>query len=318
MLFGLLPFAISQIYSSTLRETKDTFIPMISSIIAILVNLVLNYTLIYGNFGFKAYGITGAAIATVISRFIEMGFLIIYTHLHPIKYSFIKGIYKSLKIPSELVGRITYKGFPLLMNELVWSLGMTTLFKIYSERGFFVVAAFNISSTTNNLFTISFLALANAIAIIIGQLLGAGKLEEAKDSSRKILFFTVLFSTFAGLLLVSISFFVPNFYNTEASVKALATNFMIVGGLCFPIYAFNCGCYFNLRAGGVTVITFLFDSLFVLVVSIPIAFLLIRFTTLSILLVYLIVQLSEIIKSLIGFSLVKNGVWIKNLVEVNL
>lgn len=317
MLFGLLPFAISQIYSTALRETKDTMIPMISSIIAILVNLVFNYIMIYGHFGFPAMGVVGAAIATVISRFTEMGFLILYTHLHLHKYEFMKGMYRTLRIPLDLFRRITGKGLPLLFNELLWSIGMTLLFKAYSERGFIVVAAFNIASTANNLFMISFLAFGNAISIIIGQQLGSGLTEEAKDTSRKILFFDIVFSFAIGILYASISFLFPKLYETTQSVKDLARSLMIVAGFCFPIYAFNNGCYFNIRAGGITFITFLFDSVFALTVSVPLAFLLVRKTDLPILELYLVIQLSNIIKSAIGFWLVKKGIWINNLVATS-
>jgi len=158
------------------------------------------------------------------------------------------------------------------------------------------------------------MAFGNAISIIVGQLLGSGKLEEAKDTSRKTLFFIVIISTLAGLLFIAFSSFIPELYKTSPTVKDLAHSFMIIAGLCFPIYGFNTGCYFTLRSGGIAFITFLFDSAFALVVSIPLALVLVRLTALDIVWIYLYIQVTEIIKSIIGFGLVQKGVWIRNFV----
>lgn len=314
MLFGIFPFAISQVYGTTLRETKEAMAPMVAGIIAIFVNLIFNYILIFGHFGFAAMGVKGAAIATVISRYVEVGILVLYTHLKSNKYVFIKGVYKTFKIPFSLIERIMIKGTPLILNEVLWSIGMTVIVQCYSIRGLIVIASFNISSTVSNIFFVSFQALGRAIAIIVGQLLGAKEYEEAKDTSTKMLFFTSAICLFLGLLLILIAFFIPELYNTTDSVKSLATSFMIIAGICLPIFAFNNGCYYTLRAGGVTTVTFLFDSVFVWVVSIPLAFVLSKYTSINIIYVYFIVQSSEIIKSIIGYTLIKKEVWVQNIV----
>ncbi len=123
MLFGLLPFALTQCYSGTLRETGETKLPMIASIIAVLTNLCLNYVLIYGKLGFPALGSDGAAYATVISRFVELAVVAVVTHRHKVDYPFIMGAYRSLRIPAALVKSILIKGAPLLVNEALWSMG---------------------------------------------------------------------------------------------------------------------------------------------------------------------------------------------------
>ncbi|MGD9887621.1 MAG: MATE family efflux transporter [Bacilli bacterium] len=314
MLIGMLPFAITTVYSSSLRETKKTIIPMISGMIAVLCNLVLNYILIYGHLGFAAMGVKGAAIATVISRFVELGILVGYVHLFKKQYPFIQGIYRTLRIPLDLVKRISLKGLPLLLNELFWSLGMTTLFQIYSVKGLSVVTALNISSTFSNLFFVIFFALGNATAIILGQHLGANQLEEAKDSNRQLLFLTFIVTTLLGIGLIITAKYIPKLYNTTDNIRYLATQFMIIVGLFMPMYSFNMQCYFTLRAGGVTFVTFLFDSVFLWIIMIPIGFSLTHWTATNILMVYMFVQLSELIKSVIGFALIKKGIWLKNIV----
>lgn len=171
-LWGLVPFMIVQTYTGTLRETGETVAPMVSSILAILVNLVLNYALIYGNFGFPRLGVAGAAIATVISRYVEMTYLVVSTHLHTERYSCFSGIYSDFSIPAALAKKIVRTGTPLMVNELLWSLGMTVINQNYSTRGLNAVAAVNIESTAWNFFCIIMFAMGNAVAILVGQRLG--------------------------------------------------------------------------------------------------------------------------------------------------
>ena len=173
----------------------------------------------------------------------------------------------------------------------------------------------NISSTISNVFNVVFISMGNAVAIIIGQLLGAGKMEEAKDSDRKLIFFSVISCVGVGVLLAAIAPFFPLLYNTSGQVRHLATSFICVAAVCMPLYACTNSTYFTLRSGGKTMITFFFDSGFVWAVSIPVAYALSRFTDMPIVLLYLVCQSLELIKSVIGIILVKKGVWIHNIVE---
>lgn len=314
MLFGLFPFAISQVYGSTLRETKEAITPMVAGIVAILVNLVFNYILIFGHFGFPALGIKGAAIATVLSRYVEMIILVLYIHIRSDKFSYIKGIYRSFTIPKNLITRITLKSLPLLLNELLWSVGRTVIVQSFSVRGLMVIASYNISSTVSNIFFVGFQAMGRAVAIIVGQYLGAKEYEEAKDTRIKMFAFSVFVCFILGLVLIGVSFVTPDLYKTTDSVKQLATKLMIVTGICLPLFAYNASCYFTLSAGGVTTATFLFDSVFVWTVSIPLAFVLSKHTNIDIVIVYFIVQIGDIIKTIIGYFLMKKEVWVRNIV----
>jgi len=314
MLFGLLPYAATQVYASTLRETGETVLPMKAGIVAVLVNLVFNYILIFGKFGAPVLGVEGAAIATVISRYVEAGITIIWTHRHKVRNQFIVGAYRTFRIPATLAKHIIMRGTPLMINEALWASGMAIMTQCYSVRGLSVVASINISSTISNVFNVVFIALGSAISIIVGQLLGAGKMEEAKDTDRKLIFFSVISCVFVGIIMAIIAPFFPRMYNTTEEVKELARNFIIIAALCMPIYAFMHACYFTLRSGGKTVITFIFDSCFVWAASIPLAFCLTHFTDWNIVLIYLCCQLLEIIKCIIGYVLVKKGVWIHNIV----
>ena len=315
MMLGLIPFAVVQVYAGTLRECGETMLPMKAGVFAVLVNLVFNYILIYGKFGAPALGVEGAAIATVISRFAELLVVMVWTHKHTERFSFMVGAYRSMKIPGNLALNIFKTGMPLLLNEALWSAGMAMMMQCYSVRGIDVVAGMNISTTISNLFNVVFISMGNAVAIIIGQLLGAGKMEEAKDSDRKLIFFSVISCVAIGIMLAAVSPFFPLLYNTTDEVRSLATSFICVAAACMPLYACTNSTYFTLRSGGKTIITFFFDSGFVWGISIPVAYVLSRYTGMPIVWLYLVCQSLELIKSVIGLALVKKGVWIENIVK---
>lgn len=315
MMIEMLPFAIIQVYSGTLRETGETLLPMKAGILAVFVNLILNYILIFGKFGAPALGVEGAAIATTISRFIELGIVVGWTHYFKEKNAFIIGAYRTLKVPTALVSKIIITGAPLMFNEALWSLGQAVLMQCYSVRGLSVIAAFNISATISNVFNVVFIALGNAVGIIIGQLLGAGKMEEAKDTDRKLIFFSVASCTLIGIVMSVLSPLFPMLYNTTADIRALATRFIIVASIYMPFNAFIHATYFTLRSGGKTLITFFFDSVYVWLINIPLAYILSRYTGLPIIPLYFACQFVDIIKCIIGFVLVKKGVWMNMIVK---
>lgn len=315
MLPGLLPFMLVQVYSSTLRECGQTILPMKAGVIAVFVNLVLNYIFIYGKLGVPALGVQGAAIATIISRFVECAIVLIHTHRHAQENPFVQGLYTTLKIPAPLVLKIITKGMPLLLNETLWASGTAMLTQCYSIRGLNVIAALNISNTINNVFNIVFIALGESVAIIVGQLLGAGKMKEARDTDNKMIAFSVFSCVLIATAMLLLAQFFPLLYNTNSEARALATNFIMLSALFMPQNAFLHASYFTLRSGGKTIITFLFDSVFIWCVNVVIAFILSRYTVLPVILVYAFVQMGDWIKCVIGFILVKKGIWLQNIVS---
>lgn len=311
----LLPFAIIQVYVSTLRETGETVVPMIAGMIAVLVNLVFNYILIFGKFGAPVLGVSGAAIATVISRFVELIIVVTWTHMHSTRNHFIVGAYKTMKIPSALAWKMFVKGTPLFINEGMWAAGQTVIMQCYSMRGISVVAALNITSTITNLFNIVFLALGSAIAIVVGQKLGAGDMEEAKTSAYQMITFSVMCCIVVAAIMLCIGHLFPEIYNVSDEVKMISSKAIQVSALLMPMQAYLHASYFTIRSGGKTLITFLFDSCFVWVITIPLAYVLTKFTGLDIIPLYAFVQLGDIIKCIIGFCLVKSGMWMHNIVQ---
>lgn len=314
MFFGMVPFAVTQCYAGTLRETGETMLPMKAGIAAVLVNLVFNYILIFGHFGAPELGVEGAAIATVISRFAECVIVICWTHRHRDQNPWAAGAYRSLRVPRSLARQIVKLGLPLLLNEVLWSTGVALLNQCYSVRGLEVVSAVNISSTVSNLFFCAFFSLGNTVAIIVGQLLGAGELEQAVDEDRKITAFAVALCAAVGVVMALVAPLMPEIYNTTDGVKALASKLILVSAAMMPVNAFTNACYFTLRSGGKTVVTFVFDSAFVWCISVPAAFIMSRFTAMPIISMYICVQALDLIKCVVGYVLVKKRTWVNNLV----
>lgn len=315
MLIGFVPFCITQSYSSTLRETGHSVVPMVAGVIAVVTNLALNYVLIFGKFGAPKMGVAGAAIATVISRFVEMFILIIYVAVKKGENPFIIGAFKSLYVPLWLVKKICVKGIPLMLNETLWASGMATVNQCYSLRGISVVAANNINSTFFNVFSVAYFAVGIAIGILLGQLLGADKKAEAKETATKLIAVSITISIVVAAVFFACAAFIPKIYNTTDEVRSIAKGLMQICAITMPIEAFVHAAYFTLRSGGKTAVTFVFDSGFVWVIHVPVAFILARFTAIPIVTLYLICQLLGLIKAAIGFYFVKKGVWINNIVN---
>ncbi len=316
MILGLLPFAVSQTYVSTIRETGQTFVPMVSGIVAVIINLVLDYILIFGAFGVPELGVAGAAIATVIARYTECLIVVIWAHLHLDKNPYLVGVYKGLRIPGSILADIFRKGLPLMFNEMLWAVGMAVIAQCYAVRGLEVVAAQNISSTISNLFNIVYLQLGNCISIVVGQKLGAGQLEEAKDADNKIIFFDVACCACISVIMILLGglFFLKSIRQNPASRLLRRTLLLFLQWRCLCVPS-PTAATFTLRSGGKTIITFLFDSVFTWVVMIPYAFVLSRFTTLSITMVFFLVSFTEIIKVIIGLFMIKSNVWLQNIVN---
>ncbi len=316
MLFGLPAFAMSNAYSSTLRETGQTLVPMVAGICAVFVNLVGNFILIFGYLGAPALGIQGAAIATVISRYVELAIIAAWTHCHPGKNPYIQGVYRSLYIPRALLGSIIQKGMPLLINEFLWSSGMAVLNQCYSTCGLDVVPAMNISSTLYNLGSVVYLSMGNAVGIIMGQLLGANtEISKLRDTNRKLIAVSILSGVIFGGLMAAVSGLFPKLYNATEAVQLLAMELICISAFFLPFNSYTNAAYFTLRSGGQTIVTFLFDSCFVWGFCVPLAYCLSRFTGLSILPLYMICQGTDLIKCLLGAWMIKKGAWIQNLVN---
>ena len=316
MLLGIPFIVLTQVYATSLRETDESFKPMISGIVSVLTDVVFNYLLIFGNFGFPALGVAGAAYATVIARVAEFLVLIVWSHLRRKKHPFLIGIYKSLLIKNRhMIKPILIKSVPIMLNEFLWAGAIAFMTTCYSQRGLDVLAGINISNAICNLLNVVFIALGNAVGIVIGQLLGAGEFKKAKDSSVVLMWFTALICSVLTVILIALAKWFPKLYDTTETSKEMATVFITITAIFFPLQGFLNSLYFTLRSGGKTVITFIFDSIFSWTVCGTCAFILSHYTNMHIFGIYIAVQCLDFIKVIVGYIMIKKGIWISNLVK---
>ncbi|XME03033.1 MATE family efflux transporter [Lachnospiraceae bacterium C1.1] len=314
ILIGLLPFAINQAYSTTIKETGKTVIPMLSGMAAVATNAILDYCLIFGPGPLPELGVEGAAIATVVSRYIELAIVIIWAHSHKNENKYLKNAFAKFGLPRNIVIKILQSGTPLMINEVLWAAGVSAVTQSYSVRGMNVLTSISISNTVSNLFNIVFIQLGACIGIIVGQYLGAGKLKEAKDADNKMIVFSVGCCMVMAAVMMLCGRLFPMLYNVNEDIRALATKFIMIQALWMPFCSFSHCSYFTLRSGGKTFVTFLFDSVFTWVVMASFAYILTHYSGLNIVLIYFLVQGTEIIKCTIGFFMVKSNVWLVQIV----
>ena len=314
VVYSFLPAALTMALASALRTIGETKIPLVVNMVAVFINCFFNYIFIFGHFGAPAMGVVGAALATLISRVIECILLLLVV----LKYDFPfkTKLSEIFHIEFDLIKRITIKAFPLLTNEILWSFGMAMLLKLYATRGADVITAYSVSGTVTDIFFSLFGGMAGATAILIGQRLGANKLEEAKSHAYHLLFFAVALAiVFGGLIIIS-SFIFPSLYDLTPHTHELASNLIRVCGSLFWIYMVNTEIYFILRSGGDTKATLLMDSCFMWGVNIPIIACLAYFTDFNIYVIYIVGQLTDLIKMVVATYFFKKEKWVKNLTIV--
>lgn len=317
MLLGLPGFILAQCYAGTLRETGKTLPPMAAGLAAVGVNFVCNWLLIFGKLGLPRLEVVGAALATVLSRYIELAIVAIYTHRHHSRFAFIEGAYRSMRVPGALLRKVLRMGAPLLANEVLWSIGMSTLTAVYSMCGLTVVSALSITFTISNLFSSVYMSLGTAVSVMIGQALGAGDFERAKADVWRLITFGVVGAAGMGLLLILFAPLIPRAYTgVTQDVRQVATSLLIITACAMPLYSFSHCSYFTLRSGGKTIITFLFDSGYTWAISVPLALLMVKGLHADVLLTYAVVEMANIIKCLLGYAFVKSGKWIQNLTRI--
>ena len=169
--------AISFSYASVLRSTEQPRLPMVMSIVALITNAVLNYIMIFGKLGFPAMGVEGAALATLIARVLEMALMVIFVYAG--KYVPAARIRELFDLSRNFVARFFRTATPVILNESIWSLGVSIYSVIYGRIGTNAVAAVNISGSVINLAMVLFQAMSNASGIIIGNRIGGGDEDKA-------------------------------------------------------------------------------------------------------------------------------------------
>ena len=309
--YSFVPAAITSAIANGMRTLGETKVPLVANIVAVITNCAFNYVLIFGHFGFPTLGVRGAAIATLISRILECLLLIFFVKRK--QYAFSSSLRYIFRIEEKIMEHITIKALPLVINEILWSGGQAMLLKLYATRGDNILTAYSVMGTITDIFFSLFGGMAVATAVMIGQRLGANKLEEARKTSHYLISFSLMLSVVFGGLIILSSFFIPNLYDLEPATKAITVTLIRVCGVCFWIYMINAEIYFILRAGGDTKHTLMMDSGFMWVFNIPLIALLSYKTGLNIYMIYIAGQMTDIIKMIVCSHFYRKGHWITNL-----
>ncbi len=309
--WGLFGFAISIAISSSLRVVGITKPLLWISVFTIVLNTILNALLIFGLFGFPELGVIGAAIATAIARFAEAALSLWYMwrRQNVFKWDWTR----IFAVEFTLIKAIMIIGFPLLLNEIFWSVGQTTFLYAYSTRGDGALAAMNITNSISQITFVLFQALGTASAVFVGNKLGENELEEAQANAKRLVFAAGVVAAAVGLIQFMLSGLFTDFYSVTELTKSWAIFNIRVNALFVPLYTMNVTLFFIIRSGGDTKSTLLMDSGFMWLVAVPVALTLAFFTALPITWMFLIVQGTEFFKVLFSISRYNKKRWVKNL-----
>ena len=307
----LLNFMVATIY----RSIGKPKVPMYAGIVGIIVNIVLNSIMIFVLFCFPALGAKGAAIATVISKVVELLILVVIALFFD-KEKYINQIFSGFYIDRHLFGLYLQKGTPILLNEMLWSVGVQILARLITGGNFDWLTAFNYSQNVTDLFFIYFSGLATGTAILVGNALGEGDFPKAKDTANKLIGITIIASLVAIILLISVSPLLLLILTRDKAIYNLAYKLILVTSIFVVIYGFNAVIFFILRAGGDSMREFLLDQLPTYVIGIPLAFLLHQMEPkwgLGVVLIFAITRIVDVVKVFFAVYLYRKETWVRNL-----
>ena len=311
--FSYIPYAISFTVMMALRAVAINHVQLKIGVLTVATNTILNYCLIYGNFGFPQLGVKGAAFATLIARLVEMAvyFVLLLRNKHFFKFD-LKGL---INLEFKLIKKMIGRALPLTLNEILFSLALAFIFKAYMRVDEYLVAAITVVDTVMNIAFIIFGGLSSAVSIMIGKKLGANLLEEAKGNALKLEVFGAMIGAVIGLILIVTSTYIPHIYNLDADINHAITTLLRIKGVLIPVYVINCCGFFICRAGGDVRSTMIMDSGFLWCVNVSVATILSIFTNISLITLFLVVESLDILKMFLCIYYLKKGNWVNNLTE---
>lgn len=311
-LWSFIPSGLIVSLYSSMRAVGVMKLPLRTSIISVLTNAFLNYCLILGNFGFPRLELIGAALATLLARLLEvvLAIIVLKRYEFPFKTNFSHLFHVTKSLWRDIISKAT----PLMLNEILWSFSMATVFKFYSTRGPEVMSGYSVSGTIGDLFFTLFSGMAAATTVLVSTSLGANRLEEAKRHAYQLIGFSTLLAVLFGVMMFGSTFLIPSLYpNLSSKAITVAKSYLYVQSCLFWIYMCTTQCYFILRAGGDMKHTLIMDSGFNWCVFIPIVAFLTYFTNINYLWLYIAGQSTELIKLVFAFYIIRKEEWVVNL-----
>lgn len=311
---GYLFYSITNCTIMMLRSVKTVSISIIVYTASLVVNSILNWILIFGNLGAPELGIRGAAIATVCARITEFSIVLVFMFIYERKIGL--KLEHLLKLDKEILKDYVGLCTPVLCNELLWAIGASMISVIVGRMGTEVVAANSINGVAHQFVTVFIFGMSNATAVIIGNTIGEGKKEKAKEYAYSIGIFSVVMGCISGLMILLIKPFVVDFYNVSYSTKLIAMEIMTVtsGIIVFQSLASNF-MMGVLRGGGDAKFVLINDLIFIWLVAIPGGFFVAFVLELPVALVFLVIKCDEILKSLTSVYRVISGKWVNDVTK---
>jgi putative MATE family efflux protein len=307
IVFSYIPLMFANVYGSTFREIGKTKLPVIISVISLIINAVLNYVFIY----IVKNGVVGVGIATLIARLVEMTLLIIISHLN--KETFTIHLYKDLSVERKLIQAINKKTVVMLINETLWSGGIVMQQLALASR-VNVLSTLSIVSTTTEIFGIIWAGLAVGVGVMLGTTLGEGKIEEAKNLSKKLIWMGVIISLTLGFIMFWLAPLIPQLWSSvDTNQQAMASSILTIYMFLLPFFSIANVTYHTLRSGGKTTQALLLDGMVMWLLTVPLAWILATFTSIPLVLLWAIVQSLDVVKASFGLYLVRRYDWAKNL-----
>lgn len=304
--------AISMGITGLLKSINKTRAPMLITLFCVLVNVFVNYIFIFGSFGAPMLKANGAAVGTLIARGIELCALVLY--LIFTKKDFVLSIKQMFIFNKVFVKRVLILALPVVFNEFAWGLGTTIYSVIYGHMSNDVVNTMTIATILQDLVYAFLFGISNACAVIVGNELGANKLDDARKTAKCLLISNFILAFFLGILLILlINPYLLIYKNTSTSVKENIKYVCIVFACFMPVKAFNltnvCGV---LRSGGDTKFCFFLDAFGVWGVAIPLGAIAAFVFNFGIVLVFTFICLEEAFKFVLGYIRYRKEKWVKN------
>lgn len=300
--------------TSALRATQQTRLPLYISGAAFLTNTLLNYVFIFGNFGAPQLGVTGAALATVLARILELA-LSLYVVFG--RNNLMKGpIREFFGFHKELAVKIVKNAIPTTINETMWGMGTALYIAAFARIGVTEGAAVQACNTINNLFTLAAFSVGDAVLILVGQKLGEGKLDYAYRLAKKLVKIGLIIGVCGGILLISFGKPLLSLFDFTEQGARYAFFILIVYACAMWLSVYN-GIIITgvLRCGGDTRFAMLSEVLCVWCIGVPMAFLTALVLHWPIYLAVLAVKMEEVVKGILLTKRFFSKKWVRNVVS---
>lgn len=313
VLLSYIPSSLTLMFSYAYRSIQKTFVPMLIGTVAMVLNVVINYTLIFGHFGFPEMGIAGAAIGTVVAQGVSILIHIIYATMT--KQPFIGSVKELFHFDKHLFDSVVKKTIPFIINEFFFAIGGMMYIRAFGQLGTKAMDSYYVGNQISNVFFFVVTGIGNACSAVLGASLGKGDLEEARQRGDYFIGMGVIVSIIASIvILLSAEYLVAIFNLQDVSVIRNSVIIVQTFALRIALRMFNVIVFSSLRAGGDSKYLTFLDAGIMWLVGIPLSFLLVNGLGLdNIALVFLIVQLEQVVRIIFGMKRYYSGQWLQNL-----